>query len=130
MTANLALVDPIYACKLIETYNYWLNHMVDKEHGEVWHMLKEDNTPDKSFPKQHIWKNAFHSFEHALVGYICSQHFQNKQIKLYFAFSDDPEPVTVTPYNFSGKLRRTDPLGSISFLPGHEITRAIFAEAL
>jgi mannose/cellobiose epimerase-like protein (N-acyl-D-glucosamine 2-epimerase family) len=129
MAANLTLIDPVFSSRLIQTYNYWLTHMVDHEHGEVWHMVNADDTPDASMPKQHIWKNAFHSFEHALVGYICCQHVQNQQITLYFAFSEDPDPGTITPYNFSGKLRRTDSLGPISFLPGYEITRAIFAEA-
>ena len=77
--ATLALVDPIFARVLPRTYDYWFTHMVDKEHGGVWHMVRAaDNRPDLSMPKQHSWKNAFHVFEHALVGYVTAEQLHDE----------------------------------------------------
>jgi len=46
--------------------------MVDHTNGGVWHKI---NYPDLTprYPKVHLWKNGYHSFEHALIGYITCQ---------------------------------------------------------
>ena len=43
--------------------------------------------PSDMSPKQWEWKNAYHSFEHALVGYIVAQQLNDKPVTLYYAFS-------------------------------------------
>ncbi|MCE1246026.1 MAG: hypothetical protein LWY06_05230 [Firmicutes bacterium] len=119
MTANLALNDPVYIDILINTYNYWMEYMVDHKDKEVWHMVRADNTPDMTLPKQHIWKNAFHSFEHTLVGYICSQQFLNKAVSLHFAFNQAnvPPRSKILAYNFDGKIRSVVNNGNVILNP-------------
>jgi hypothetical protein len=40
----------------------------------------------RQLPKQWQWKNAYHCFEHALVGYIVAQQLQGEMVTLYYAF--------------------------------------------
>ncbi|MCZ8096306.1 MAG: hypothetical protein O9972_00145, partial [Burkholderiales bacterium] len=58
----------------------------------------------KCFPKQHSWKNALHSFEHALVGYITMQQIHNQPVQLYYAFKEKPEDKFIYPYFYEGKV--------------------------
>jgi len=104
-SATLALVDPIFARVLPHTYDYWFKHMVDHKHGGVWHMVKaENNQPDYSFPKQHSWKNAFHVFEHALIGYLTGQQLHDEPITLYYAFKQDVANEEIHPYLYFGEV--------------------------
>ncbi len=104
-TATLALVDPGFVAILPRTYDYWFTHMVDHEHGEIWHMVRAaDNQPDLTVPKQHSWKNAFHSFEHVLIGYLTTRQLHGEPIVLHYAFARKPAPGTVQPYLFSAKI--------------------------
>jgi mannose/cellobiose epimerase-like protein (N-acyl-D-glucosamine 2-epimerase family) len=104
-SATLALVDPIFARVLPRTYDYWFKHMVDHKHGGVWHMVKADgNKPDLTFPKQHSWKNAFHVFEHALVGYLTSQQLHDEPMTLHYAFKQDVADEQIHPYLYFGEV--------------------------
>ena len=104
-TATLALVDPVFVRILPQTYDYWFKHMVDHEHGGIWHMVfAQDNQPDLSIPKQHSWKNAFHSFEHALIGYLTTRQLHGEPIELYYAFSHRPAEGSVHPYLYFGDV--------------------------
>ena len=108
-TATLALDDPIFAKVLPHTYDYWFEHMVDKEHGGVWHMVNAaDDQPDLSFPKQHSWKNAFHVFEHALIGYLTGQQLHDEPITLYYAFKQDVADEEIQPYLYFGKVMKKE----------------------
>jgi mannose/cellobiose epimerase-like protein (N-acyl-D-glucosamine 2-epimerase family) len=112
-SATLALLDPAYARYLPTSYRYWLEVMVDHRHGEIWHMVSgEDNRPVASFPKQHSWKNAFHSFEHNLVAYLTSQELHDLPIVLHFAFETAPVNETIHPYLFQAKLLGLESKGS------------------
>ena len=106
-TATLALVDPGFSAILGRTYDSWFKYMVDHRHGEIWHMVSAaDNKPDLSIPKQHSWKNAFHSFEHALIGYLTTQQLHGKPIVLHYAFARKPAPGTVQPYLYFATLEK------------------------
>lgn len=103
--ATFSLRDPSYAKYLPTTYAYWFEHMVDREHGGIWHWVNaKNNLPDIRFPKQHSWKNAFHSFEHDIVGYITGQAIHNEPVTLYFAFKEIPEKTQIRPYLFAAKV--------------------------
>jgi hypothetical protein len=79
--------------------------MVDHRHGGVWHMVSGvTNQPVAGFPKQHSWKNAFHTFEHDLVAYLTAQQLHGQPMVLHYAFETAPSPGTVHPYLFQGKL--------------------------
>ena len=112
VAATFSMIDPNYAGYLVTTYDYWLDHMVDHEHGGIWHMVSDATGEPfpcgpgatNCFPKQHSWKNALHSFEHALVGYITGQQFHALPVTLHYAFVVEPEPGTVHPYFYTGEL--------------------------
>jgi hypothetical protein len=54
------------------------------------------------------WKSAYHSFEHALVGYIVVQQLERKPITLYYSFDGDTPTDLVQPYYFSGSVDGID----------------------
>ncbi len=113
--ATLALVDPVFARVLPHTYDYWFRYMVDHKHGDVWHMVRaKDNKPDLSFPKQHSWKNAFHVFEHALVGYVTAQQLHDQPITLHYAFKGSVADDTIHPYLYFGEVVKRQTLGHFS----------------
>ncbi|WP_293165313.1 AGE family epimerase/isomerase [Okeania sp. SIO2C9] len=104
--ATFSLRDPSYAKYLPTSYAYWFKYMIDHEHGGTWHWVSaKNNLPDLSMPKQHSWKNAFHSFEHDLVGYITGQAIHNLPVTLYFAFQEIPENTQIRPYLFAAKVQ-------------------------
>lgn len=100
----LALVDPAYARYIVNTSQYWFNYMVDHQNHEIWHMVSgATNKPVSGYPKQHSWKNALHSFEHALVSYIFATQLHGEPTKLFFAWSKTPAPGEIYPYFYQGK---------------------------
>ncbi|HSR31431.1 MAG TPA: hypothetical protein VLY63_12775, partial [Anaerolineae bacterium] len=107
VSGTLGLIDPTYARYLPSTAKYWFTYMVDHEHGGVWHWVNAaDNKPNIRFPKQHSWKNALHTFEHALVGYMTDQQIHGEEVVLHYAFGANvpPEPE-IQPYFFQGKVK-------------------------
>ncbi len=105
--AILALKDPAYLQYLNRSYSFWFDKMVDHEHGEIWHSLDGVKLmPQRAFAKAHCWKNALHSFEHALVGYLTSRQLLDLPIPLYYAFKSKGEVrhQTVSPYLFKGNI--------------------------
>ncbi len=104
LAGTLALHDPTYAQYLLRTYNYWFTHFIDPVHGEVWNGVDgKTGAAQRQLPKQWPWKNAYHSFEHALVGYIVAQQLQGNPVTLYYALHLPAE--SVQPYYFSGALQ-------------------------
>jgi mannose/cellobiose epimerase-like protein (N-acyl-D-glucosamine 2-epimerase family) len=105
VSVTLGMLDPGYARYLPQTYDYWFRYMVDKDNHEIWHWVNaSDNQPNRNIPKQHSWKNALHSFEHALVEYVTAQQIHNKPVTLYFAFKEVPPAEEIHPYFFQGKI--------------------------
>lgn len=101
----LAMTDPAYARYLGPTSKYWFEHMVDHEHHEIWHMVDgKTNEPKPGFPKQHSWKNALHSFEHALVSYIFAEQLRERPVTLYYACADTTQRRAFHPYFYQGKV--------------------------
>jgi mannose/cellobiose epimerase-like protein (N-acyl-D-glucosamine 2-epimerase family) len=108
--ATLALSDPAYARYLLTTDDYWFSYFVDPEYGEVWSGLSAATnypTPDH-LPKQWPWKNAYHSTEHALIGYISSQQLLGQPVVLYFALPSNMEQKSIRPYIYDGKIVSID----------------------
>jgi mannose/cellobiose epimerase-like protein (N-acyl-D-glucosamine 2-epimerase family) len=104
-SGTLAMRDPMVAKYLPNTNRYWLDKFVDHTYGEVWttvdgktHLPKNDN------PKAWPWKNAYHTMEHALVGYITSQQLHGEPVTLYFNFVEPQEDAAVKPYFFTGSI--------------------------
>jgi hypothetical protein len=83
---------------------------VDQQGKDVWHGLTgEPGKPGTPMLlKAHLWKNAFHDFEHALVGYITCQSVRGEPVRLYYAFESQPADSTIQPYLFAGKIDRIE----------------------
>jgi mannose/cellobiose epimerase-like protein (N-acyl-D-glucosamine 2-epimerase family) len=108
--ATLSLNDQSYVRYLVPAYRYWFFEFVDLKGKEVWHGLTgEPGKPGKPMLlKAHLWKNAFHAFEHSLVGYITAQAVRGQPVRLYYAFENQPPAEKVQPYFLSGKITRID----------------------
>jgi hypothetical protein len=104
LAGTLALSDPKFVQYLPRAYDYWFTHFVDKEFGEVWNSV-DGRTHAPVAPKQWEWKNAYHSFEHALVGYIVGQQLNDQPITLYYAFSSAEVARSALPYFYSGVIK-------------------------
>jgi hypothetical protein len=108
LAGTLALFDGALAKYLSRSYEYWFSHFVDPVYGEVWNGVDgKTGRPLRELPKQWPWKNAYHSFEHALVGYIIAQQFAGKPVMLYYAFGDSPVG-SIQPYYFSGTVQAVE----------------------
>ena len=75
-------------------------------------------------PKQWEWKNAYHSFEHALIGYIVGQRLNDQPITLYYAFSSAEVARSALPYFYSGVIKgiavnQGQPLQKVTFSKVH-----------
>jgi mannose/cellobiose epimerase-like protein (N-acyl-D-glucosamine 2-epimerase family) len=114
--SSLALNDPMQANYLPQTTDYYFSYFVDHDYGEVWSALNgATNQPYTDLPKAWPWKSAYHSFEHALVGYITAQQLYNQPVTLYYAFMQPPDLALVRPYFYTGnlqQLKKTTVLGT------------------
>jgi mannose/cellobiose epimerase-like protein (N-acyl-D-glucosamine 2-epimerase family) len=99
--ATFGLKQPDLTKYLNSSYPFWLSNFVDQQHSvhEVWHMRPQDSA-SSPIPKAHLWKNGFHSFEHALVAFITSAQFQHTPAQLYFALGSTADPARMRPYYF------------------------------
>ena len=105
--ATLALTDRRYTGYLEKTYACWLERLVDRGDGEVWSWVSLDD-PARRGGKQHLWKNGYHSAEHALVSYLTSQELHGKPATLHFAFAKAPPADELRPYFFAGSPVRVE----------------------
>ncbi len=101
-----ALSDPSLARYLPYTTDYYFRYFVDHEYGEVWTAIENTTNQPKSgaLPKAWPWKNAYHTFEHALLGYITAQQMNGQSVTLYYAFQQKPAESTIQPYFLRGDL--------------------------
>jgi mannose/cellobiose epimerase-like protein (N-acyl-D-glucosamine 2-epimerase family) len=111
IASTLNLIDYGYLDILKNTETNWLHDYVDKdfpvrevypsitrEGGKAWNWSQTDTA------KCNLWKNGFHSSEHALVMYLLGQNLNKTASTLYFAV---PAEMTNTfiarPYIFEGR---------------------------
>jgi len=105
LSGTLALDDVAAGQYLPQTTAYWFNYFVDHQYGEVWNGVNYPaNTPQQSYPKSWQWKNAYHDFEHTLVGYITSQWLLGQPVTLHYAFNGPVDQSTIHPYYFSSTI--------------------------
>jgi mannose/cellobiose epimerase-like protein (N-acyl-D-glucosamine 2-epimerase family) len=112
MAATLSLEDRTYTGYLGKTSECWFKFLVDHESHEVWGSASPYD-PSRKGGKVHLWKNGYHSAEHALVMYLTGQEFHGKPARLFFAFPAGQEGPVV-PYFFSGESHavKREPLTS------------------
>jgi mannose/cellobiose epimerase-like protein (N-acyl-D-glucosamine 2-epimerase family) len=111
MTATLALHDRKAADTLPAAYRCWFGKMVDREQHEVWGFV-DPGDPSRRFAKAHLWKNGYHSAEHALIGYLTAQQLHGERARLWFAF--DAQPRDVRPYFFDARVEKVERVGNVS----------------
>jgi mannose/cellobiose epimerase-like protein (N-acyl-D-glucosamine 2-epimerase family) len=100
---TFGLTNPHLLSYIPTTYRFWLQHMVDHRHGEVWNELTlPELTP--RLPKVDQWKNGYHTAEHAMVGYITAAALRSQPLVLYYAFENCRLPAVVEPYFFDGSV--------------------------
>lgn len=126
----LSIHDPSYYSYLNNTQRYWLDHMVDHEYGEIWHMVNGmTDKPMIQYPKVHNWKTSLHSFEHALFSYMTASHIKDTEFELYYAPPEWERPShhTIAPYMFFGNVVDIRRESKPAFMPdGNQICRVIF----
>lgn len=126
----LALNDPAYYRYLNNTHRYWFEHMVDKEHGEIWHYVDgKTNEPLLCYPKAHNWKTSLHSFEHALFGYMTASRIKGEEFTLYYALPEWERPShrNLAPYMFSGNVTSIGRGQKLDFMPdGNQVDKLTF----
>jgi mannose/cellobiose epimerase-like protein (N-acyl-D-glucosamine 2-epimerase family) len=96
---------------LARAADYWFQYFVDHQRGEVWTSIdaRTNRPPAGDLPKHWQWKSAYHSFEHALVGYITGQQLNANPVTLYYAFKNPNGVATIQPYYFTGTIDRIEP---------------------
>ncbi|AGW14204.1 hypothetical protein DGI_2463 [Megalodesulfovibrio gigas DSM 1382 = ATCC 19364] len=93
------------AAALALTGPFFVDHFVDRVGKEVWHAI-DPITLAPQLKKAHHWKNAYHSFEHALVMAIAGQALRRGPLTLHFALQQDKQlPPNLRPYYFEGTVR-------------------------
>jgi mannose/cellobiose epimerase-like protein (N-acyl-D-glucosamine 2-epimerase family) len=101
---TFGLADPGVLRVIPATFDFWLKHMIDPRNGEVWDELAVPGFTPRQRPKIHLWKNGFHTAEHALVGYLLSAGLRGEPALLYYAFPDCKLPADVKPYYYDGAI--------------------------
>jgi mannose/cellobiose epimerase-like protein (N-acyl-D-glucosamine 2-epimerase family) len=101
---TFGLVNPEVLRPIPATFDFWLKHMVDHRFGEVWDEIAVPGFAPKQRPKIHLWKNGFHTAEHALVGYLGTSAARAEPVTLYYAFPQCKMPASVRPYYYGGTV--------------------------
>jgi uncharacterized protein (TIGR03437 family) len=103
--STLGLADLRALRYLPRTADYWFRNFVDPAGKEVWNGVTDGtNAPIRTSPKAWQWKSAYHSLEHALVGYVTAQLLQRQPVELHYAFQRDVDQSRVHPYFFRARL--------------------------
>jgi mannose/cellobiose epimerase-like protein (N-acyl-D-glucosamine 2-epimerase family) len=125
LAAALALEDPSAARHLGRAYDFWFGHFVDHRHAGTWPFAVP---PGEQPPllKAFLWKNGYHSAEHALVGLITANALRRQPVSLFFAAPAGSTPAPLRPYLFDGEAEIVGRL-PLPQLPGHERLRVRFS---
>ncbi len=122
--ASMGMTNETAHSYLPKTTAFYFDKFVDPERGEVWTALDAGGTPLTDLPKAWHWKTAYHSFEHALVGYITANGTRKAPATLYYAFKTEPDKTTVQPYLYKATLDALEKAGNQG---GFAIQKATFS---
>ena len=111
MAGTMCLQETSFCDDYLEnTVNWYFDNMVDKTYGGVYQRVSADGLTARG-KKQWKWKSGFHSYEHALVGYITSQFAVDEEIQVHYAHTDDICSPTgglifgsINPYYYEGDI--------------------------
>jgi hypothetical protein len=102
LAGTLAQRERGQAAYLRRTQAFWFKYFVEPGMPEVWSGVSASGDHDPNELRQHMWKNGYHSMEHALVSAITAQALAGKPIRLYFAPSASGSPLGA--YFFGGRV--------------------------
>jgi N-acylglucosamine 2-epimerase (GlcNAc 2-epimerase) len=124
LAGSLALHDPSWLPVLGLTATHFRGDYVDRTRAarEVVSSVGRDGAwvypwPDADTSKCNVWKNGFHSSEHALVMSLISSWVQGVPLELYFAFPGDQVAALAGaswPYTFPGRVVDWTDLGPLA----------------
>jgi mannose/cellobiose epimerase-like protein (N-acyl-D-glucosamine 2-epimerase family) len=106
--ASLALVERDAATWLQTTYPLWFTRF-NATDGEVY-------SSSSGGLKIHLWKNGYHSLEHALVSYLTTAALTEQPARLYFSMPAE-QAAQRQPYFFSGQVLSAGPPSTPIKLP-------------
>jgi len=99
-SATMALRDEQFIRYLPESYRSWFGQYVDKELGGVWMHAG-------SGAKQHLWKNAYHETELALVASVTTALLKKQPFSLFYSDSQ----TQFQPYFYQADVQAVIPAG-------------------
>lgn len=136
LTATLALHDPTWIATLGEAAAHFRGDYVDRTRParEVVSSVSQTggwvyNWPDTDTSKCNVWKNGFHTAEHALVLYLFSHWLAGTPAPLYFAFPAADvasRAAAARPYTFLGDVATVEDLGPLQNDPTRHKVRVSF----
>ena len=109
LAATRNLASGAFTTPLAESAGHWLEDYVDPEHGEVISGIRGSGAPAGNWSlsdtfKCNLWKNGYHSTEHALVMYLHGRHLEGQPADLHFAVSqNEADTFPARPYFFHGR---------------------------
>ncbi len=136
LTATLALHDPTWISTLGTTAAHFRGDYVDRTRPAREVVSSVNSTggwvypwPDTDTSKCNVWKNGFHSTEHALVLYLFSNWLAGVPAPLYFAFPAADvasRAAAARPYTFLGNVASVEDLGALTGDPTRHKVRVSF----
>ena len=126
LAATLALEEPRAARHLGRAYDFWFGHFVDHRHAGTWPVAVPPGERSLAL-KASLWKNGYHSAEHALIGLITANALRRQPVTLFFAAPAGTAPGVLRPYLFDGEpeIVRRLPLPQLA---GHERLEVRFSD--
>lgn len=108
ITATLNMLDYRYSDELEQTAANWIEDYVDGARHEVIPGIQRNGSPVFGWPandtaKCNMWKNGFHSTEHAVVMYLTGRNLEGQPATLHFAVpAAQANSFIARPYIFQG----------------------------
>ena len=113
-----------------QTAANWIEDYVDsRPEGEVIPSIRRNGNPTSAWPpwsdaKCNLWKNGYHSSEHALVMYLVSSYLTKQPAQLYFAVpADSVDTFVARPYYLNGEETDREALVGDVDIDGTALTR-------
>lgn len=103
VATTFSLADKtFYDQYLRSSFKVYYDRLIDHQGKETYWGLNDKNEPYNLGFKVGMWKNGFHSMEHALIGLVGTSSYYDQETKLYFAINEsiDIDEVVLNPYYF------------------------------
>lgn len=89
--------NPVYLQMADESMDFFMNHFVDEEYGEIFFTLSADGETVIKDLKGDTYKACYHSIEMGYYGYLYSNlYYLFQPVDLYYKFEAKPEAQTIT----------------------------------